>query len=433
MKYGRRVLAGVAALAVAATAGVVALRDRGEAAAGGDGAVAVQARRTPGVLTEAEQKVRKEQVDALLAARARAVLKGDLKSFLAAVDPKRAQLVARQKVLFANLRKFGLTKLSYFAADERTAPELTQQYGATAFTTRVMMRYQLAGLDAKPVQTDLGYTYVPRGDSWLLVDDSGIDGELSPNGHRQPWDYQEVAVVRSGKVVVVVDKRELALGKKLAKVSKGAVDGVRRHWAGGWDGAVMVIAMAETRVMSLLWVSGEGSGWTIAAKAVPIFDGEPVGAPKSPVVSTRIVVNPAVRKSLEKDLLVHEMTHAATQRLGRNGPMWLVEGLAEYIRCATIEDDPHWTVDPYRKRVRKTLPAMRALPTQAEFASTSDYAYGQSWWTVAYLVDQLGEKKVAALYQAIATAKPAETDTLLKRHTGKTQAQLLAAVRKFKG
>ena len=54
----------------------------------------------------------------LLGKRATAVLKGDLKGFLAAVDPKQPKLVARQKLLFANLRQFGFTTLKYFVADE---------------------------------------------------------------------------------------------------------------------------------------------------------------------------------------------------------------------------------------------------------------------------------------------------------------------------
>ena len=48
----------------------------------------------------------------------------------------------------------------------------------------------------------------------------------------------------------MVDKRELALGQKIAKVSQGAVDAVRRHWPRPWNGAVMVVAMSEPRVMA---------------------------------------------------------------------------------------------------------------------------------------------------------------------------------------
>jgi hypothetical protein len=339
-------------------------------------------------------------------------------------------------LLFTNLRKFGFTKLTYFAAEERVSPELTTKYGPGVYTTRVMMRYQLAGLDAKPVQTDLGYTFVRRAGQWILVEDNAIDGELSADGHRQPWDYQEVAVVRRGKVVVVVDKRELALGQKIAKVSQGSVDAVRRHWPRSWNGAVMVVAMAEPRVMALLWTSGSGSGWTIAAKAVTLYDGEPIGPKTTTPVSSRIVVNPAVRKRLDEDLLVHEMTHVATVPIGNNTPIWLVEGLAEYVRCASIEDDPHWTVDPYRKTVRtKYLPGMKVLPGPAEFDADGDRSYGQSWWITAYLESKLGEKGLASLYTdlAVHSTNEATYTSIITKHTGKTPAQLVAAVKKFKG
>jgi hypothetical protein len=428
MNHPRRLLAALAALALAATASVVVIRsERG----GSSGASAAAAVASPGPLTDAEKEARKAQIDVLLAGRANAVLKGNLRGFLAVVDPKQPQLVARQRVLFTNLRKFGFAKLTYFAAEERQVPELTK-YGPDAFTTRVMMRYQLAGLDAKPVQTDLGYTFVQRAGVWVLVEDSAIDAELSRDGHRQPWDYQEIAVVRRGKVVVVVDKREVALGEKIAKVSQGAVDAVRRHWPRPWSGAVMVVAMAEPRVMSLLWTSGSGSGWTVAAKAVTLYDGEPIGPKTRAPVSSRIVVNPAVRKQLTEDLLAHEMTHVATTPIGSFTPIWLVEGLAEYVRCASIEDDPHWTVDPYRKMVRsKYLPGMKVLPGPAEFDASGDKAYGQSWWITSYLESKLGEKGVASLYTDLAQHN--STATILKKHTGKTQAELIAAVKKYKG
>lgn len=430
MNHPRRLLAGLAALALAATVGVVVVRSEQDGSPGESAAAAVA---TPG-LTDAQKKVRKAQIDVLLAARATAVLKGNLRGFLAAVDPKQPQLVARQRVLFANLRQFGFAKLTYFAAEEREVPQLTK-YGPDAFTTRLMMRYQLAGLDSKPVQTDLGYTFVRRSGAWVLVEDSAIDAELSRDGHRQPWDYQEIAVLRRGKVVVVVDKRERALGEKIARVSQGAVDAVRRHWPRPWNGAVMVVAMAEPKVMSLLWTSGSGSGWTIAAKAVTLYDGEPIGPRTGVPVSSRIVVNPAVRKQLTEDLLAHEMTHVATTPIGSNTPIWLVEGLAEYVRCASIEDDPHWTVDPYRKVVRtKYLPGMKVLPGPAEFDANGDSSYGQSWWITSYLESKLGEKGVASLYTDLAQHNTNQTTytSILKKHTEKTPAELVAAVKKYK-
>jgi len=76
MKHPRRLLAGCAALALAATAGVIVVRDQQGASPGSNAAAAVEATATPGRLTDAQKKVRKDQVDVVLAARARAVLKG---------------------------------------------------------------------------------------------------------------------------------------------------------------------------------------------------------------------------------------------------------------------------------------------------------------------------------------------------------------------
>ncbi|MFI5736546.1 peptidase MA family metallohydrolase [Kribbella sp. NPDC051587] len=431
MKHPRRLVAAVTTLAIAGAVAVVGVRLQQGAAAPGSSAAAIKA--TPSSQLTAEQTAqRKQEINKLLSARATAVRKGDLKAFLAAVNTKDAKLAARQRTLFANLRQFGFTRLEYFLANEHQVPRLTEKYGPTAFSSRVMMRYQLTGLDAKPVQTDVAYTFVRRGTGWLLVEDNAIDEVLSRDGHRQPWDFQPITVVRRGKVSVVVAQREAALGQKIAATAQQSVSGVRRHWPQPWDGSVMVVAMPEPQVMAIFWTNGFGRGWTIAAKDVPLFDGDPVGRTPARAAGSRIVVNPEQRKKLDKDLLAHEMTHAASVLLGNEAPMWMVEGYAEYVRCAVIEDDPGWTVDPYRKNVRKTLASMKALPGPTEFATNGDRSYGQSWWVIEYLVDRFGVQKVAALYADLA-AHATGADAIVKKHTKMTPAQLLAAVKKFRG
>ncbi|GAA1659560.1 hypothetical protein GCM10009744_61150 [Kribbella alba] len=432
----RRLFAGVAAVALVATAGfVVATRSGDSGTPRGNTAAAAEA---SGSLTDAQKVVRKREVNVLLVQRSNAVLHGDMKSFLAAVDPAQSTLVARQRTLFVNLRKFDFASLRYSLADERKTAALTEKYGPTTFSTRLMMRYQLTGLDASPVQTDLGYAFVKRDGRWIIVADNAIDGTLSRDGHRQPWDFKEIAVVRRGKVVVVVDKSEVALGNKIAQSSEGAIAAVRRHWPRPWSGAVMVVAVPEARVMATVWSTGTGTGtgWTVAAKAVTLYDGEPLATKTTPPVGSRIVVNPSVRKNLDQDLLVHEMTHVATVPIGYLAPVWLVEGIAEYVRCHAIEDDPHWTVDPYRKAVRtKYLPSLKVLPGQKEFDVDGDKSYGQSWWATEYVASKVGVKGMASLYTDLAVhgTSPAAYESIIRKHTGETSTQLAAAVRKFKG
>ncbi|TDU86561.1 basic secretory peptidase family protein [Kribbella voronezhensis] len=430
-----RIVAGVAALAVASAGGVV-VATRGGHGAPPSGSTAVAVEATPGASSEAEKAARKGQLNVLLALRATAVQKGDQKAFLAAVDPAQPALVRSQRTLFTNLRKFAFTKLTYFVESERGTPALVTKYGPSTVSVRLMMRYQLAALDSAPVQTDLGYTFTRRGDHWVLVSDNALDSELSGDGHQQPWDFGEIAVTHREKVVVVVDKAEAALGAKIAKNSEGAVEAVRRHWPRPWDGSVMVVAMHEPRVMSMLWTTGTGAGWTIAAKAVGLYDGEPFRVKTGAPIGSRIVVNPAFRQSTDEDLLVHEMTHVATDSMNWRTPEWLVEGVAEYVRCRAIEDDPHWTVDPYRKEVRaKYLPSLKALPSSADFDANSNRSYGVSWWATEYLAAKLGTKKLAALYAdlSVHNTTPVAYTAIIKHHTGKSPAALAAAVKSWRG
>lgn len=426
-----RLFAGATVLVLASAVGVVVVTKPDGGTAPGGTAAAAEATK-PALLP----KSRTTALNAVLAQRATAVLKDDEKGFLAPVDPKQPKLVAEQRVLFGNLRQFDFTTLRYFVADERVAPKMVEKFGRTAFSTRVMMRYELTGLDPKPVQTDLGYTFVLRSGRWVLVADNAIEETLSDDGHRQPWDFQPVKVVHRGTVTVVVDKKEIPMGKKIAGISQDAVAAVRRHWPRPWNGKVLVVAMPEPRVMSMHWTTGTGSGWTIAAKAVTLYDGEPLSVKAVAPVGSRIVINPAVRKSLDEDLLVHEMTHVATVPIGLGTPTWLVEGLAEYVRCRSIEDDPQWTVDPYRRTVKtKYLPSMKVLPGEAEFDANGDRSYGQAWWATEYLVSTEGVKRMASLYTDLAQhgVSPAADAAIIKKHTGRTPAELVTAVKKFRG
>lgn len=140
MNHPKRLLAGVAALALVASGAVVAVRVRnGDAAPGAMAVEAIHATpATPGVPTDT---ARTQAIDVVLARRSTAVLKGDLKGFLAAIDPKQADLVARERLLFVNLRKFGFSSLKYFTADAfRPVPNLVDKFGPTTYSTRVMMR-----------------------------------------------------------------------------------------------------------------------------------------------------------------------------------------------------------------------------------------------------------------------------------------------------
>jgi hypothetical protein len=117
IKHRGHLVAGVTVLALAGTAVIVALeRSDNGARHGPRTTFAVETK--PTELPAAEKAVRRVQIDGLLASRARAVLKGDLLAFLAPVDPKQPALVARQRTLFVNLRKFGFASLQYAVADE---------------------------------------------------------------------------------------------------------------------------------------------------------------------------------------------------------------------------------------------------------------------------------------------------------------------------
>jgi hypothetical protein len=77
---------------------------------------------------------------------------------------------------------------------------------------------------------------------------------------------------------------------------------------------------------------------------------------------------------------------------------------------------------------------MTVLPGDAQFDANGDRSYGQAWWAAEYLVSTEGVKGMAALYTdlAVHNTGAASYAAIVKKHTGKTPAQLVTAVKKFK-
>jgi hypothetical protein len=122
-----RWIAGVTTvLAIVAAAGVWAVAGRQD-----QGHSAARPSATPSATASVPAAERRmlAQVDAILKARASAVLTGRLPQYLQHVDPRNQKLRKRHQQVFANLRKIGLQQLSY-RRETDWSPEPQPQHGA---------------------------------------------------------------------------------------------------------------------------------------------------------------------------------------------------------------------------------------------------------------------------------------------------------------
>lgn len=368
-----------------------------------------------------------EGFDRLLRDRALGILTGRLDLFLARVDPRNAAFRAEQVRLFANLRAIRPAELSFLRHTYWPEPKVQQRHGREAHAFLVVMRIRIAGIDASPRVTEVGYSVARRGGWYLLVADDDIDADLGVGGHREPWDFGPIEVVRAPGVMVLVSRGERALGHRLAQQATAVLPTVRALTRRPLRG-LLLAAVKDRRVLGSELRTG---GDSIAAVAVPNqLPVTPRSRSRYHVVGSRIIVHPDYRNKAGRRLLGHEFTHAAWASVTQ-APTWLAEGYAELVEMEVAREAGYG--DRVERRRQKVLSEsvleLKGLPIDGLFhGDYGEDSYGISWVIVSYLADKYGLDRLNAFY----AAHTAEQDKarLLRKHFGVDEAGLLAAVKK---
>lgn len=365
-------------------------------------------------------------VDAILQRRATAVLQHDEDQFLADVDPYSKELRTKQKTLFENLVQFGFGKLTYRQGDPQFDQTVVDKYGPTAYLVSAVMEYQIDGIDELPVQTPLGYTFVRRDGRYVLADDTHLDTGQLDGPNQEAWDTGPVLVRRGPRTLVAVEQGQTELAKTILADAQVAVKAVNRWWLPGWQGGALVIALDDTKVRA---ADFNAPRW----KDTPAV-ATPVHRADAGLGGSYVVVNPRDRGQLDARLLAHEFTHVATAPDGSSAPLWLVEGMAEYVSHLPMDGEPPVDLGKYRDQVRsKYLNKAKSLPADKEFfGPTKDSSYAIGWYAVDYLVRKYGLIQVVGLHQAMAwqVNSQGRRDSVLTAQFGRTEAQIFADLKR---
>jgi hypothetical protein len=383
-------------------------------------AAAVQARRTA--------------IDTILIRRAQAVQTGKLAQFLADVDPADKQLLAEQRILFANLVAMRFSELGYSQAEERFNADIARAQGRTTYLVRILMRYQIPKVDVTPVTTELGYTFVSKDGRWVLTDDDDLDDDLGPGAHKEAWDLGRIEVHRGPRVVVVVEKGDSERGEAIVGEAAEGLGEVTRYWPRRWRGSVLVIALDETEVRDARFADEDIESAASTGSTFSSLPGEDTA--EGTVAGGYVVINPNERDRVDEILLSHEITHVATADLGGYEPLWLAEGAAEYVSWSGIEaiSGPGEVGTWEQEVVDEALPTLNALPSDAGFYQNSADVYGVSWLAVRYLVQRIGLPQVEELYEDMAMhgTDQAARDRILLSRSGLTEATLWTSLETYR-
>ncbi|GAA3520194.1 hypothetical protein [Nocardioides daeguensis] len=345
--------------------------------------------------------------------RARGLRTHDIARFRRALDRSDAGLVEEQQVYFDNLAQLPVGELHYELATETITPV----EGSEDYWVEVVLSLGLDGYDTAPSRTRDRFLFTPARDGRRLLITSTTDDtwEAAHPGNVQPWDVGPVRVERSVGVLGIFDDTTVRrAGTVLDAASSGRSD--VRSTIGSTSGAtpsgVVVYAVGDPAFLHGLTDQTVGDpdradGLTIA---VPVDRTDP----RQGVASYRVFLNPRVLdqpSGVLGRLVRHELTHATLGSRGRGAPLWLSEGVAEYVSVQPMT--------PARRRLPARALDLAAtvtdLPGSAEFGGPdAEGWYAVSWWVCEYVASVYGAPMLFVLLDRLAD--------------GADQAQVLPAV-----
>lgn len=344
------------------------------------------------------ETARLDGLDALLVARAGALLSRDRAQWLGTVDAQSTEFAARQAAVFDNLAEvpFSSIRFEFGGNGPSLAAGRSAEVGPDAWVARVVTVYRLADADDADVRREQYLTIVNRDDSWLVADDA--DGGSSAN----IWDLGPVNVVR-GDRTLVLGTADVEMLDEIAALGDDAALEVDELWGVQWPRTVVVLVPRDQKEMAALLMRADDTGLDQIAA---VTTGE-VGWDQEPSAD-RVIVNPSGFGQLEalgRDVvLTHEFTHVATRATGSSQvPIWLSEGFADYVA--------YQQTDLSRRQIAGDVLDLvaqgdgpTALATQADFdPATGDIApaYSSSWLAADMIAREWSQDDLIALYRAV--------------------------------
>ncbi len=323
----------------------------------------------------------------LLDRRARALMESDLAGFESGLGPD-PKFRAQQRRYFANLRQLPLATLT-LRLDRASLVRERDDYWVV-----VDVGTELAGFDDAAVHTLDRYRFSRTGrNSFRLTSVRDPQWEKANDAEGQPWDTGRIQVRSGSGVLVVLDAGTADEADRVVDAVERSIADVRpRVPYSDWNGSIVVYALSDTRFLESL---DELTGDPTAVDGVTVS--LPVSAHNSLIVATRVVLSPqAVLEGGETRLgrlVRHELTHVAVGVHDDRAPLWLSEGVAEWVSVRALAPEDR-TIDPAAVAAAKAGELDR-LPAEAEFkGSDPDVAYALAWWVCEWISATYGEQGV---------------------------------------
>jgi hypothetical protein len=370
----------------------------------------------------------------LMRSRAAAAVAGDVRTWLAGLHGQ--DLRRTQEKVFARMQAMQVERLRLRSIEETRPPIPATPGTSVTWESRATLEYRLAGFDESPRSFTLAVTFAA--DPARPAETAVITGSR-PDDRPEPWDLDGLQVRRSDRALVLAFGPGAAADAAADEVARRASVAARRvsDVLRAAEAAVWLVPATDDDAARLLG-RDEGELDGVAAAT----DG-PIG-PDHPAGADRIVVVPGAWSALTgvgRDVVMaHELTHATARRTSkRQPPLWLAEGLAEYIAYRDVELPERDLVRSALDRIRSTGPPA-GPPGAPEFRSSAGElaaAYGLSLTLARTIADQHGTEGLVALFRAVNENEPDHgpltadadqvTDQVLRNRLGTSRGEVVAA------
>ena len=358
----------------------------------------------------------REEALALLDERERALAAGDREAFLATVDPDELGFSATQTRWFDNLARLPVGDVSYELGDEDALAEVA---GRGDLQLPVEFTMRLRGFDRRPVTQQTVWTFVRSGDDVLLADDRDRAVDEETGWIPAPWDLAHIEVRRAGGILGVFDEDTSEHATYVMSDLADATAVVKRHLP-AWSGRYVAYGTSDTTAIGAMSAMSVDD---TAGVAFPVLarEGGPVAAYRFAVTPT--VVGDVISRGL---VFRHELVHVALASTDDRSPVWLAEGVAEYVARSTMP------VDDRRRIAAFQLSAStgRTLePSRRFYTRDPGLSYNLAALVCDYLATSRGEAVLWDLVRTFRTARSssrAGTEDVVRRQLGLSTEELTA-------
>ena len=363
-----------------------------------------------------------EAIQRTLRQRARALVDRDPAAFERTLRQRDRGFLAEQHGYYENLGQLPLGTVRFDVKEQTIEPD------GDGYWAEVTVRLQLLRYDVAPVVTRDRWRFAPtRGERrYLLTSTTDAAWEAESGSDPQPWDLVEIEARDGAGVLGIFDSTTvLRADAVLASVSEArfAVRSVLPPHIEDPGGVVVYVLSDPAFVESI-------DGLPVADP--DLLDGVTVPVPQDaqkpggPVSSYRMVLSPHVldESDVVLDRLVrHELTHVALGEHARGVPLWLAEGVAEYVSVQPIA--------PAERRLQTDALNLAAagvtdVPSDSEFTgSRAEGWYAISWWVCEYIATTYGEATLWMLLDVL--AENSDQQMVVYDQLGITTSELVQA------